>query len=68
MKGVKTTHRAKTQVYRALDEHFMASVQRAGGWFTIFGTKVKMANNVDVYSPWIFAINLTVPPTAQPMG
>ncbi|MFZ3389754.1 hypothetical protein [Buttiauxella gaviniae] len=38
MKGVKTPHRAMTQVYRAFIEHFMAYVQRVGGWFTIFET------------------------------
>ncbi|SUW62495.1 Uncharacterised protein [Buttiauxella agrestis] len=40
MKRVPTSHRAKTQVYRAFCEQFMASVQRSGGWFTIFETNL----------------------------
>ena len=41
MKGVNQPHRAKTQVYRTFHEHFVASVQLAGGWFTIFETNPK---------------------------
>lgn len=40
MKGVKRSHRAKTQVYRAINEQIVASVQQAGGWFTIFETNL----------------------------